>query len=153
MCTPIIIDANIMTEFLDETTLCDYIDKKKFIIHYSSHGKMKKEIENRPKFKKKLSAYEVSGSAKKISDKLCKERKYLKGKIKSKEIKSNDIPILALAKFINHTKVKVLYTKDEDLKKDFKNEDLMGFDGKVYPSKKDGKELRTFLEKNGCKKK
>lgn len=129
-----IVDANVMGKFLrePENEDCDPIYRwlgNGGKILYSSGGQFKYEISASAKVK--LSKLAAKGNAILVGAE--KFHKIERDITTSNLCKSDDFHILALASF---TGARVLYTKDRDLIKDFKNKSLIDNPrGRIYSSK------------------
>lgn len=150
MCTNIIIDRDIASkkfmkfnEYADKR-LKEFIEQKYFKVIYSNSGSQwKKEITG--KWKERLISWQDQGLAILKRDNLSHSIKELQ---KSDDLKSKDFHILALAQI---TDTNFLYTDDDNLKKDFKNKEIMKKgETKLYPFKSKKQAIDSFLNKNKC---
>ena len=104
--------------------------------------KLKRELFNRDDLKKWAS---IAISDGRLIEKNKGIDEAIKG-LKKEKLKSNDIHIIALAKVSG---ARLLYSDDSDLKEDFKNKRLINNPaGKIYPSSKEGRILKKWLEQN-----
>ena len=135
----IIVDADRIVDFFskpnneDAAPIHKWLEKKLGVLIYSTGSKFAGELQQ--KTRRALLEYVKAGYAKPISASDFQEEQHRLQK--NSAVKSNDCHVLALAKF---AKVRILYTGDGDLKKDFKNKCLIS-KGKLYTGKQNEKEL------------
>ncbi len=103
-------------------------------------GRLRQELTSHESFREWLRQALLRGSAKDIPDALVNEEAHV---LASQEtVRSNDQHVLALARLSG---ARLLYSRDEALREDFKNEKhLADPRGKVYPEGK-GSECRRWL--------
>ena len=150
MCANIIIDRDIASkkfmrfnEYADKK-LKEFIENKYFRVIYSNSGSQwAKEITG--KWKDRLISWRDQGLATLRSDDLSYPIKELE---ELDKLKSEDFHILALAQITN---TNFLYTDDDNLKKDFKNKEVMkNRKTKLYPFRSNKQVIDKFLNKNKC---
>ena len=149
MCTNIIIDRDIASKkFMkfnryEDKKLKEFIENKYFKVIYSNSNSWKVEITG--KWKERLVSWRDQGLA-------VLSREDLSHSIKNLEelgtLKSEDFHILALAQITN---TNFLYTDDDNLKKDFKNREIMKKGKtKLYPFRSKKQAIDDFLNKYKC---
>ena len=143
----IIVDADRIVDFFSKPNDADaapihkWLNRKLGVLIYSTGSKFADELQH--KTQRLLLEYVNAGYAKPISASDFQEDEHRLQK--SSAVKSNDCHVLALAKFAN---VRILYTGDKDLKKDFKNKRLIS-NGKLYTGKQNEKELLNYWRCRG----
>ena len=121
-----IVDANVLGMFLlrpehpDIAPIYEWLQCGWGGIVYSNGGKFKKEINDQTR--DRLTKLYQAGRAKQVPWDEVKQHEVEFG-----DIRSNDPHILALARTAG---VRLLYTRDKNLRRDFKNEQLIG--GAIY---------------------
>ena len=126
-----ILDANQWNNFLnskdkDMEPVHKWLENKNGKLVYSTHKKIKEELDNVPKMKNRLNTYRQAGKAQLIDPKKVEEK--INDIKRSYELKSNDPHILGLAKASD---TKILCSNDKKLHEDFKKI----INGNIYQNK------------------
>ncbi len=155
MCTRIIIDVNVLSETLADSTktgdplLRRWITRGHGIVVYSDTGKYHQEMaRGNKKTLELLGQYRRANRLYQVTEKQLQDAR--KG-ISKLDTRSNDKHILTLA---YASRALILCTKDKDLQQDFTNTKFLPKIGKsnrsVYPMKQARKIRSEFLEKRKC---
>ena len=135
-----IVDANVLGMFLlrpehpDIAPIYEWLRHRGGSIVYSTGGKFKKEIDDQTR--DRLTKRVQAGQARQIPWDQVEQHEVEFG-----DIRSNDSHILALACTAG---VRLLYTRDKNLRRDFKNEQII--DGAIYRDRRDA----GLLTKDAC---
>lgn len=153
MCVVAIVDADSFPVLAGrhgegDSLFLSWIGSRHGILAVSSSGQYFEELRKNRPIMDLIRRYDQGGQLRKIS---ADQLSVTDDQIAQKNLRSNDSHILSLALASD---AKVLCSKDDDLRKDFKNRDILQSVGRqrrlLYPFAGNCKQRREFLSRHRC---
>ena len=154
MCTAVVFDANVLGELVkpEFSLLHEWLSKGHGVLIYTDTGKYAQEVGKNGRMLKLLGEYRRAQVVRQITADAVRKANDTFNPTALKSGKK-DQHILALAKAGDAT---ILYSKDQPLGEDFRNQELLPKVGRrdraIYPAKQPKSRRRKFLEARKCRK-